>query len=301
MKIFNNFDINNNSYSVVTIGNFDGIHTGHKKLIETTIDIAKKNEYNAVVLTFSPHPIKVMKDSNFACILSEEEKNIEIGKYDIDFLIKYPFTSNFSDTPPSVFIEKLINELKCKVIIVGEDYCFGKNREGNTELLRKICLEKDVKFIAVETIKQNGSKIGSSIIRSEILNKNMKVVTDMLGKKYYISGEVCEGNMLGRTIGFPTANLITSENKILPPDGVYVTQTIHNNKTYNSITNIGKNPTVDNSVRTTETFIFDFNKSIYGDTIYVLFDEFIRRTKKFNSLDELKQQIEKDQKIAMRS
>lgn len=298
MKIFRDFNINSNLSSVVTIGNFDGLHLGHKRLIETTKKLSMEHGYNSIVLTFTPHPMQIIKNKIFPCIVSEYEKDMEMKNEDVDFFIKCPFTVEFSNTTPLEFIDILSNKLNCKILIVGEDYCFGKNKSGNVGTLESICSSRIIQFKKMKHILQNNEKISSTNIRKAILDKNIKLANSMLGKKYHLLGEVCSGNMLGRTIGFPTANLEPPVNKILPPDGVYITQTIYNNKTYNSITNIGKNPTVDNMKRTVETFIFDFNEDIYGKEIKVLFDGFIRDVRKFNDLDELKEQISKDREVA---
>lgn len=300
MQILNDFNLlsNNKKFSVVTIGNFDGLHMGHKKLITTTRQLALENDFNSVVISFTPHPVQALKNKEFYYIFSQEEKYLELEREALDFFINYNFTKDFANTSPFDFIDILSENLNCKILIVGEDYCFGKDRAGNVELLEKLCIDKNIKFIKISNIIIDGKRISSSSIREALLNNNIKKANILLNKPYYVFGEVCEGNKLGRTIGFPTANLIPSKQKLLPKDGVYVTQTIIDGKTFNSVTNIGKNPTIDNTIRTVETFIFDFNQNIYNKQIKVLFLDWIRDVTKFKNIDELKLQITKDRNTA---
>ena len=302
MKItsdFNIFEENNKQETVVTIGNFDGLHIGHKKLITTTKKYALDNNLKSVVITFNPHPLEVIKNAKpFYYIFSEKEKTLEIEKENIDFFIKYPFNKDFASITPDEFIDILINKLNCKILVVGEDYCFGKNRTGNIDTLQNIGREKNIKVIKIPNIIINGERASSTLIRDAINNRNIKKANLILNKPYYILGKVVEGNKLGRTIGFPTANIIPPKNKLLPPDGVYITKTKFNNNIYDSITNIGTNPTVNNLHRTIETFIFDFNENLYNKIIQVYFYDYIRGVKKFNNIQELKTQISKDINIA---
>lgn len=303
MQVLNDFILNNNKYSVVTIGNFDGIHTGHKKLITTTRKLAIKNNFNSIVITFAPHPIQALYGKQFSYILSKQEKSLEVQNQNIDFFINYNFTKDFANTTPIEFINILKQNLNCKILVVGEDYCFGKNRAGNTELLEKICADKDIKFIKISNIIINNKKISSSSIRECLIQGDIKQANILLNKPYYITGTVCEGNKLGRTIGFPTANIIPDSTKLLPKEGVYITQTLLNNQVLNSVTNIGRNPSIKNknintNNLTVETFIFNFSQNIYDMQIKILFLDWIRGVNKFDSLDDLKNQITKDRNLA---
>ena len=303
MNILDNFNIfeqGDKKETVVTIGNFDGIHIGHKKLITITKKYALDENLKSVVITFSPHPLEIVKNkSPFFYIFSEEEKDMEIKKENVDYFIKYPFTKDFSNVSPEDFVNILIEKLNCKILVVGEDYCFGKNRTGNVNVLKKICEEKGIKVIKISNIVIDGERVSSSIIRECLNNRNIKKANLLLNKPYYIFGKVVEGNKLGRTIGFPTANIIPPKNELLQPDGVYITKTKYNNRIYDSITNIGKNPTVNNIDRTIETYIFDFNQNLYNQNIKVCFYDWIRGVKKFNGIGELKGQIAKDINIAI--
>lgn len=294
MQILKNFELNQQKNSVVTIGNFDGIHLGHKKLINTTKKIALEKSLNSIVFSFIPHPLEVLKNQQFLYIFTQEEKKRVLLKEGIDIFLNCPFDKHFANLSPNEFIDLILNKLNCSILVVGEDYCFGKNREGNIEVLKKIGVEKGIKVIKIPDVIFDGERVSSSKIRECIVNKNIQKANTLLNREYFVLGNVSEGNKLGRTIGFPTANIIPEKNKLLPPDGVYITKTLYEGKYYESITNIGKNPTINNTLRTIETHIFDFNQNIYGKEIQVLFLEWVRDVKKFSSLDELKQQIAKD-------
>lgn len=299
MKILKDFNLQEKKYSAITIGNFDGLHLGHKKLIKTTKKISLQNNFNSVVFSFNPHPLQVLKNNDkFLYILSKKEKERELLKEGIDIFINYPFDVKFSKISPDHFIDILCDKLKCKSLIVGEDYCFGKDRIGNVNTLISIGKKRGLDVIKIPNVVIDGERVSSSKIRECLLNKNIKKANLLLNRPYSIIGEVVEGNKLGRTIGFPTANIIPDDNRILLPDAVYITKTKYNNKIYNSITNIGKNPTINNSKRTIETFIFNFKENLYGKEIEVLFYEWIRDGKKFSGIDELKNQIKEDTNVA---
>lgn len=301
MKVVDSFDIfleNDNQNTVITIGNFDGVHIGHKKLIQTAKMYAIKENMLSVVLTFRPHPLEVVNNVSFSYIFSEEEKDMEMERENIDFFIKYPFTKEFSNINHEDFINLLIKKLNCKIIVVGEDYSFGKNRLGNIKILEKICKEKNIKLVEIKNIIKYGNRVSSSMIRRLLIAKNIKKANEILDKPYYIYGKVVEGNKIGRTIGFPTANIIPVKNKILLPDGVYITKTLIEKNIHDSITNIGVNPTFNNKIRTIETYIFGIDQNLYNKNIKVMFLEWIRGVKKFQGIDELKEQIRKDKKIA---
>ncbi len=295
MKILDNFDLKEEKGSVITIGNFDGIHLGHKKLINISKKMALKNDLNCIVFSFNPHPLKVLKDmENFSYILSQEEKIRELLKEDIDIFLNYPFDLAFAKISPEDFINILCHKLKCKILVIGEDYRFGKNRAGNIDILLSIAKQKNIKIFKISNILIDGQRVSSTIIKEALLNKNIKKANLLLNRPYSILGTVVKGNQLARIIGFPTANLLPPKEKLLPADAVYITKTKVNNKIYNSITNIAKNPTVNNTNRTIETYIFDFKENIYDKEIEVMFLSLVRNVKKFDSLNDLKSQLYKD-------
>ncbi|MDE6182568.1 MAG: riboflavin biosynthesis protein RibF [Eubacteriales bacterium] len=301
MKILEDFNLQEEKDSAITIGNFDGLHLGHKKLIKATKKIALEKGLNSIVFSFNPHPLQVLrKNEEFLYILSQKEKKRELLKEDIDIFLNYPFDSYFAQISPEGFIDILCDKLKCKALIVGEDYCFGANRVGNVNTLISIGKQKGIDVIKIPNIIVDGERVSSSAIRKCLLNKKIKKANLLLNRPYSIIGTVVEGNKLGRTIGFPTANILPQKDKFLLPDAVYITKTKYEDKIYDSITNIGKNPTINNSERIIETYIFNFKKDIYGKEIEILFYDSIRDVKKFSGINELKEQISKDIAVAIK-
>lgn len=301
MKILEDFNLQEEKDSAITIGNFDGLHLGHKKLIRLTKEIALEKGFNSIVFSFNPHPLQVLKkNEEFLYILSQEEKKRELLKEGIDIFLNYPFNFDFAKVSPEEFVDILCDKLRCKVLIVGEDYCFGENRVGNVNTLISIGKKKGIEVIKISNISIDGERISSSTIRKCLINKKIKKVNLLLNRPYSIIGTVVEGNKLGRTIDFPTANIIPRKDKLLLPDAVYITKTRYNGNIYNSITNIGKNPTINvDNERTIETHILNFEENIYGKEIEVLFYDWVRDVKKFSGIDELKEQITKDTNVAL--
>ena len=295
MVVINNTNIEQNDLTAVTLGTFDGMHLGHKKLIETTKQYAEKNSLRTVMFSFYPHPVSVIKkDKSFYTILSREEKIKTAEEMGIDIYIEYPFSTEFASLEPYDFLKTLCNKLKCKVLIVGNDYCFGKGRKGDFEFLKAHSKEFGFEAIQIDAVEMSGERVSSTNIRKCIMNKDFETAAILLGKKYFVTGTVCYGNQLGRTMGFPTANIIPDKNKLLPPDGVYITTAEINGNVYKSLTNIGKNPTVNGTTKTVETFMFDFDKDIYNSEIKVNFHKFLRNEIKFENIDKLKKQLESD-------
>ncbi len=298
MEYIDNENINQLNNTVVTIGNFDGFHIGHAKLINVVNYYRNKYNLKSVVLSFFPHTRKVLFNEDIKYIFSKEEKIYLFEQIGIDIFIEYPFSLEFSKLSPEEFIKNiLVDKLNCKVLVVGEEFSFGKNKSGNTKKLKNICNDYNIEVIIVENEIYNNNKISSTNIRKLISDGNFKEVKDLLFKDYFIKGVVRSGNKIGRTIGFPTANLSVSQNKILPINGVYITETyiINEKKLYKSITSVGNNPTIDdNNNINIETFIFNFNRNIYNEEIVVYFYDFLRREEKFNSLEDLKSQIDFD-------
>lgn len=301
MHIIRTFDINLNNPTAITIGNFDGIHIGHQKLIEILNNYSKDRNLTSTVISFFPHPIVFFnREDNFCTILSQEEKINELEKLGVDLFIQHEFGKYLSNLSAEDFVKILFEKLKCKVLVIGEGYRFGKDRKGNYSLLKKFGEKYNSKIIKVNHLrfKKDIQKISSSEIKKHILNGDLESTNKLLNKPFYITGEVVLGNQRGRTINFPTANLIPIKGKIILPDGVYATRTEYRERTYNSITNIGNNPTFGGDKKVIETFIFDFNEEIYGEKIKVMFFKYIRKQKKFDSLFHLKDQISKDVEIS---
>ena len=298
MIVLNDKNIGENKFTAITLGNFDGIHLGHQKLISAVKDYAEKYSLKSIVFSFYPHPKSFFNSEKFYTIFSPYEKEKLIGELGIDELIEYPFTYDFANVEPEDFADFIFDKMKCKVLVIGDDYCFGKNRRGNFSLLKETGSKKGAEVVEIYSVNDSGIRVSSTRIRECIMEKKFEETARLLGKHYFVLGEVIDGKKIGRKINFPTANIIPYKNKLLPPDGVYLTKTIYDNNIYKSITNIGKNPTVEGKERTVETHIFNFNEELYGKEIKVCFYGFIRNECKFTSIDDLKKQISEDKKKA---
>ena len=287
---------------IVTVGTFDGVHFGHQKIIQRLQKIAKKNNGESVLLTFDPHPRKILlNDQGLKLIHTINEKINILENLGLDHLVIYPFTLEFSKFSAKRYIDELlIQKLGTHTLVIGYDHHFGNDREGNIDLLKKY--EKSNPFY-LEEIKAHEIeeiKISSTKVRSAIEKGNIHLVNDYCGHFYEFSGEVVRGNGIGKTIGTPTANIkLNSNEKIIPLDGVYAVVCQIKDANYKGIMNIGFKPTVDEGQkRTVEIHLFDYEKEIYGQDLRTKVIERIRDEVKFNSLKELKSQILKDNEKA---
>ena len=287
---------------IVTVGTFDGVHFGHQKIIQRLQKIAKKNNGESVLLTFDPHPRKILlNDQGLKLIHTINEKINILENLGLDHLVIYPFTLEFSKFSAKRYIDELlIQKLGTHTLVIGYDHHFGNDREGNIDLLKKY--EKSNPFY-LEEIKAHEIeeiKISSTKVRSAIEKGNIHLVNDYCGHFYEFSGEVVHGNGSGKTIGTPTANIkVNSNEKIIHLDGVYAVVCQIKDANYKGIMNIGFKPTVDKSQkRTVEIHLFDYEKDIYGQDLRTKVIERIRDEVKFNSLEELKNQILKDNEKA---
>ena len=287
---------------IVTVGTFDGVHFGHQKIIQRLQKIAKKNNGESVLLTFDPHPRKILlNDQGLKLIHTINEKINILENLGLNHLVIYPFTLEFSKFSAKRYIDELlIQKLGTHTLVIGYDHHFGNDREGNIDLLKKY--EKSNPFY-LEEIKAHEIeeiKISSTKVRSAIEKGNIHLVNDYCGHFYEFSGEVVRGNGIGKTIGTPTANIkLNSNEKIIPLDGVYAVVCQIKDANYKGIMNIGFKPTVDEGQkRTVEIHLFDYEKDIYGQDLRTKVIERIRDEVKFNSLKELKSQILKDNEKA---
>ena len=287
---------------IVTVGTFDGVHFGHQKIIQRLQKIAKKNNGESVLLTFDPHPRKILlNDQGLKLIHTINEKINILENLGLDHLVIYPFTLEFSKFSAKRYIDELlIQKLGTYTLVIGYDHHFGNDREGNIDLLKKY--EKSNPFY-LEEIKAHEIeeiKISSTKVRSAIEKGNIHLVNDYCGHFYEFSGEVVRGNGIGKTIGTPTANIkLNSNEKIIPLDGVYAVICQIKDANYKGIMNIGFKPTVDEGQkRTVEIHLFDYEKDTYGQDLRTKVIERIRDEVKFNSLKELKSQILKDNEKA---
>ena len=277
--------------NIVILGNFDGVHKGHQVILQKAVERAKEKELKTIVYTFSEYP-KNQQTKITTC----SEKAYFLDKNKIDYLCLEQFEKvrNYS---PEEFVEKVIvNDLNAAEVYCGFNFTFGKGKSENVEILKKLLEERNLKLnVQKAVLDDDGEIISSTRIRNYIKEGNFEKVSELLGHNFIILGEVIYGKQLGRVIGFPTANL-KFENKIYPEFGVYGVK-IHiqgDEKIYNGVMNIGRNPTVNVGILSVETNIFDFNEDIYGKVIFIEILENIRHEKKFESVDELKEQISKD-------
>jgi riboflavin kinase/FMN adenylyltransferase len=283
--------------SILTIGTFDGLHVGHKLIIKTLVEEAAINNLLANVLTFFPHPRMVLnKEANIKLIDTIKEKEKHLKKLGINTLIVHPFSKEFSRMTSVEFTRDiLIKKLNISKLVIGYDHRFGRDRDSDVNDLVELgnTYGFNVKTINEEQIKSvtvSSTKIRKSILEGDIKNANL-----YLGRFFELSGQIIKGQGLGRKIGFPTANIkINEDYKLIPGNGVYLVQVKVNNETYFGMINIGFRPTVNGNNITLEVFIFNFNDDIYGTIISLFFLNKIRNEIKFNSLEDLKNQIKKD-------
>lgn len=283
--------------SVVTIGNFDGIHKGHQVLIEKATEYAKKNNVISTVFTFNNHPVNYFKPNSIKNIITNNDKIKILKTMGVDYIINIPFDEYMTKISGYDFVKDiLIDKLGVKKIIVGHDFTFARNKEGNIALLKELSKKYGFLLEIVNPVKIDDIRISSSYIRKLILDGKVEDARKYLGRNYKLSGEVIHSKKLGRTIGFPTANISIDENIIIPKVGIYATKVYVNGTIYYGATNVGYNPTVNGKKLSIETNILEFNDDIYGKIITIEFLERIRDEKKFNGIEELKEQLQKDTK-----
>jgi riboflavin kinase/FMN adenylyltransferase len=283
---------------VVTVGTFDGVHYGHQKILNRLQKIAKSCNGESVLLTFDPHPRKVLfKDRKIKLINSINEKIKILDELGLDHLVIYPFSEEFSKYSADEYIsELLVNKLKTNTLVIGYDHHFGRNREGNIQLLKVSNEKYSFELEEIKAHEIDEIKISSTKIRRAIDDGNIHLFKDYCGRFFEFSGKVIHGNGLGKTIGFPTANIVIgNDDKIIPSDGVYSVICRLNNETIKGIMNIGFKPSVENkNIRTIEIHLFNFDKDIYDSLINVQAVSKLRDEIKFPNLDKLKKQISND-------
>ena len=287
--------------SAVAIGKFDGIHLGHRQLLGKII--AKKQEgMKAVVFTFNPSPAVLFSGVKEKELTSVEEKRRIFENLGIDILVEFPLTYETAATPKELFVsEILVEKLNAKYIAAGTDLSFGKKGEGNSEFLVQKGKELDFCVDIIDKIAYKGEIISSTLVRKAISEGDVKKAHFMLGSPYFVQGIVVKGNQLGRTIGFPTVNVTAQEDKLLPPNGVYKTEVTLGKRVYEAITNVGCKPTVTDSKQIfIESYLYQFSENIYGEEIKVHFLEFMRKEQKFNTIEELKIQLQKDMQLGQK-
>ena len=303
MKTYNSiYDYNKKEKSIVTIGTFDGVHIGHKLILEKLIQNAKEHDCESVVLTFFPHPRMVLQESSDVKLINTiEEKSELIGNIGIENLIIHPFDQKFSRLTAEEFVKTiLVDLLNIKKIIIGYDHRFGRNRTANIDDLIVYGKQYDFEVEQISAQEINDNAVSSTKIRNAILEGNISLANKYLGYNYTFSGEVVKGKQLGRTIGFPTANIHIKESyKLIPKNGVYIVKSNYDGNTIFGMMNIGNRPTVNGENQTIEVNFFDFDEDIYNKIISIEILAFIREEQKFDSLDSLKSQLNKDQQTSL--
>lgn len=305
MKIYKHIDefrkIHN---AVVTIGTFDGVHIGHQKIISRLVDVAQQTGGETVILTFFPHPRMILhpEDLDIKLISTIDEKAERLEKLGIDHLIITPFTRDFSNLSPQQYIKDiLVDKIGTSKIIIGYDHRFGKDRMGGLEHLQKFAAEFHYQVEEIPEQDINDVSVSSTKIRNAILSGDVKTAAEFLGYNFHLTGKVIKGDQIGRSLGFPTANLFIEESyKLIPSDGIYAVSIEFKSEDRDPIRHfgmayIGHRPTINGMTRNIEVNIFDFDEDIYGHTIRINFLYFLRADHKFNSLDELKNQLIKDE------
>lgn len=295
MKIINEtLDFSISEESAVTLGKFDGIHKGHQKLIGKIVE-KKKQGLRSVVFTFGQMPGTVFHGRG-RMILTREERQKHLEQMDVDYMIECPFVPEVIRMEPERFVEEvLVGQLHAKYIAVGPDFRFGYNRRGSVSLLKKLAPIFGYEVEVFEKECLDDKVISSTYVRHMLEAGEMETVQKLLGYPYYVSGSVVHGHAIGRTIGIPTINLIPDDEKMLPPNGVYLTKTVIDEEEYLGITNIGVKPTISGEeAKGIETHLFDYEGDLYNRELVVEFFAFARAERRFNSLEELKQQLAKD-------
>lgn len=282
---------------VLTIGTFDGVHLGHRKIIAALKEKARMMNGESVVFTFDPHPRKVVSpnEENLRLLTTLDEKIALFEESGIDHLIIYPFTLEFSQLSYEEFVESvLVNQIHTRFLVVGYDHKFGKNRQGDFEFLQRCAERFDFQVEKMDVLLMNEANVSSTKIREAIQHGNFDVANSFLGYPFTLHGIVVEGQQLGRQIQYPTANVQASDSdKIIPGHGVYAVKVNVRRKTYLGMLNIGSRPTVNTNAdhRSIEVHLLDFNADIYGDPIEIIFFQKLREEQKFDSLDTLKAQL----------
>ncbi len=292
---------NNPRASVVTIGTFDGVHIGHKAILNRLITTAKNEDLDSVVLTFFPHPRMVLQtDSSIKLINTIDERTDLINKTGLDHLIIHPFTKAFSRLTALEFVRDiLVRKLNIKKIVIGYDHRFGRNRNADIEDLKKFGLTYGFEVEEISAQELDDVAVSSTKIRNALKVGDIQTANMYLGYPFMLSGIVVKGKAIGRTIQYPTANLELSEDyKLIPKNGVYVVKATIDAKTVYGLTSIGTNPTVGGNVKTIETYFLNFSDDLYEKELQIEFLTHIRDEETFESMDALKKAIQSDENFA---
>ena len=302
MQIHSNlFEIKLSKSTIATIGTFDGIHIGHQKILNSLARFAKENSLKSVVITFDPHPRKIInKKNSIELINTIEEKKEKLKTLGIDYLIVQKFDEKFSETEANKFVEILKNNINIEKLIVWYDHRFGKNRNADINDLKKYGKELNFEVIEIDALEIEEVNISSTKIRLAIKDGNIRLANSYLGYNFFLSGEVVKGHSRGKELGFPTANLKIDKDKIIPKNGVYLVKSKIDHQDIYGMMNIGYNPTFNNKSKKIETHFFNLNKNLYGKIIKIELLEYIREEKRFETVDDLIQRLKLDREKCLK-
>jgi riboflavin kinase/FMN adenylyltransferase len=284
----------NASRCVLTIGKFEGLHRGHQHLIGETVRLAQKQGLRSVVVTFEPHPRQVLGDG-YAPLFTQSERADILKRLQVDTFSAYHFDRAFVNQTPTDFCARLFNEFDIEALVLGEGFRFGKGRAGSVQTITQAAAARGIHTQIAQHIQHAAGKISTSQIRAQLSNGLPQEAYALLGFSFFINGVVCQGKQLGKQLDYPTLNLVPAPDKFLPKEGVYKTQVRVGESVYKGVTNVGTRPSFDDGTHpTVETFLLDYNQSLYGEAICIEFLQFIRPELKFDSPHALKRQIAND-------
>jgi riboflavin kinase/FMN adenylyltransferase len=302
MKIIKDLqEIKRDQNSVITLGTFDGLHLGHQQIVDTVIQKSRQSAGKSFLITFDPHPRKVIPGRNDVKILSTlDEKVVILEELGLENLFVINFTQEFSRQTPEEFVEKyLVYGIGLREVVIGYDHHFGKERDGNFELLQKLGKKFDFSVTLIPEYSVAGETVSSTKIRNALLAGDVVKAGNMLGRQYSFKGTIVHGDGRGRTLGFPTANLsVDNQDKLIPAKGIYAAECVVENEKHFGLLSLGSRPTFHNDGQIVpEFYIFDFDRDIYDEVMQVNMVEKIRDEEKFSSVDELIIRMKKDEEI----
>ena len=293
--ITNTVDFYLEKETAVAIGKFDGVHIGHRRLLEE-IQECKKKGLASCVFTFEPAPTIFFGFSDGRLLTTKEEKRLLFERMGVDILVEFPLNKKTAAMSPAAFAtEVLARQMNTRFLVAGTDLSFGAGGAGNAELLRKLGPELGFQVKTIEKVCMEGRKVSSTLVRTKVEEGEMQEAEQLLGMPYLVKGTVIKGNQIGRTIGFPTVNIQPEKDKLLPPNGVYFSQVRVGNRSYRAISNVGCKPTVsDTRVMGVESYLYQFEEDIYGAEIEVYLQKFRRPERKFDGIEALEAQLRED-------
>lgn len=300
MEIFRDFETYHSSQDLaLSLGMFDGVHKGHQMIIKKLNEAAKERNLASAILTFWPHPRLVLQpDADLKLLNTIEEKTDLLANFGIEYLFLKHFDEAFRNLSGEEFVRQiLVEKLHIKYLIVGYDHVFGKNKSGNFQLLERLAPELGFEVIQVEAVNLQHQNISSTKIRTALSEGKITQANEMLGYAYPLSGKVIHGKEIGRTIGFPTANISLNPQKLLPKNGAYIVDTFVNGQFYKGMASVGNNPTIEGDSFTVEVYILNFNQDIYGQEISIHFRDFLHEEIKFESLEKLMDRLQEDERL----